>query len=338
VADIVPLVGENRYLVTRGLDVLNRTQRPGVLALMEVAGVSPGEVDAAGIGFRLGPRLNAAGRLESAMLSFELLSTSDRAQAAELAYELNEINQRRQTLTGEMQEIAAELAGLDDGNSPPLLFAADPAFHQGVVGLVASRLTEQTYRPSVVLEQGDEMSHGSCRSIPEFHITEALDRCAGLLVRHGGHAAAAGFTVRNEHIDALRSQLLDIAAEALGSYDLTPTLYIDAEVCLVDLTWDLVDQLTRLEPTGEQNRSPVLATRHLRVVDYRCVGREGNHLKFRVFDGKFAMNAIAFGWGHMVRQMPDYVDLAYHPEINEWRDKRSLQLFIHDIQPSEAPQ
>ncbi len=336
VADLVPLTGENRYLATQGLAALNQTQRPGIRALMDVAGVKPGKANASSIGFRLGPRINAAGRLEHAMLAYTLLMTDDGASAAELAQQLQEINERRQEMTGEMQSIASAAAGLDDSTRPPLVFAMHPEFHQGIVGLVASRLAEEAYRPAVVLEQGTEFSHASCRSIPEFSIIAALDRCADLLVRHGGHAAAAGFTVANDNIDALRMRLLDIAEEMLDTPNLTPTLHIDIEASLEDISEDLIAQMQQLEPTGIGNEAPVLCTRGLRVTSHRGVGHEKNHLKMRVFDGKRSMDAIAFRWGHMAPHMPAHVDLAYRPEINEWRGRRSIQLFVYDIQASEG--
>ncbi|MBN1286546.1 MAG: single-stranded-DNA-specific exonuclease RecJ [Anaerolineae bacterium] len=336
VADVVPLVGENRYLVVEGLKRLNRTQRPGVRALMEVAGVSLGGVDSQSIGFRLGPRINAAGRLERAMIAYEMLVTRDPDLAQQRAEHLNEINRRRQDMTNAMQEIAAAEAGLSEKTAPPLIFAAHPEFHQGIVGLVASRLVEQAYRPAVVVQEGEEHSHASCRSIPEFHITEALDRCAGLLVRHGGHAAAAGFTVETSKIAALRERLVEIAAAQLGALDLTPTLHIDAEVRLGDLTEGLIEQLGRLEPTGERNDAPVLATRNLRVLAYRAVGQDGSHLKLFVADDANRMDAIAFRMGHRAGALPQCIDVAHHPEINEWNGRRSIQLVVHDIQPSEG--
>lgn len=337
VADIVPLVGENRYLVVEGLKRLNRSRRPGVLALMGVSGLAPGAVDAQGIGFRMGPRINAAGRLERAMIAYEMLITDNPQLARQRADYLNEINQRRQDMTAEMQELAAEQAGLDDDSvRPPLIFAAHPGFHQGIVGLVASRLVEQAYRPAVVVQRGEEHSHASCRSIPEFHITEALDQCSDLLVRHGGHAAAAGFTVETAKLEALRERMLDIAAGQLGDRELTPTLDIDAEVRLGDLTEGLIGQLGQLEPTGERNNPPVLATRNLRVLSYRRVGREENHLKLIVGDEIDRLGAIAFRMGHLADRLPAYIDVAYYPEINEWNGTRSIQMLVHDIQSSDG--
>lgn len=338
VADLVPLTGENRALVIRGLEALREAKRPGVRALMNVAGVEPRACDAFSIGFMLGPRLNAAGRLETATLALDLLTTDDEARAAALAGRLNEINRERQEKTAAMQAIAAEKAGIRDGEPPPsLIFAAAPEFHQGIVGLVASRLTEQFYRPSVVVQLGEAESHGSCRSIREFHITHALDQCADLLVRHGGHAAAAGFTVRNENVEALRARLREIAEAQLGGQDLTPTLAIDAWADLSELSLALIEELARLEPTGMENPRPVLATRRVRVDDARRVGRDENHLAFRVRDGKsLPLSAIAFRMGDRLDAITGrIVDIAYYPQINEWNGLRSVQLVVSDVQPTE---
>jgi single-stranded-DNA-specific exonuclease len=205
VADLAPLVGENRVLVRKGLKQMKTTSRQGLFSLAAVADVKLDKVNAGNIGFSLGPRLNAAGRLKEALAAFELLTTNDASRAGQLAQELNIQNRERQSITREMQARAEEIAMKDDPDAY-LLFAAQEDFNSGVVGLAASRLTETYYRPAIVASKGEEETRGSCRSIPEFHITEALDKCADLLVRHGGHAAAAGFTVRNENLSELVSR------------------------------------------------------------------------------------------------------------------------------------
>ncbi|MBI4769700.1 MAG: single-stranded-DNA-specific exonuclease RecJ, partial [Chloroflexi bacterium] len=196
VADLAPLTGENRALVRAGLALLNRPERPGVRSLLGVSRVAPGQVSATTVGFSLGPRLNAAGRLDSALAAYELLTTRDAARLAPLAAQLEAQNRERQELTRSMHQQARELA-LDGQGEPLLLFAAHETFNRGVVGLAASRLVDEFYRPALVAERGPQETRGSARSIPEFHITAALDECTDLLERHGGHAAAAGFTVRN---------------------------------------------------------------------------------------------------------------------------------------------
>lgn len=219
-------MGENRKLVIEGLKVLNGATRPGIAALAQISGLTPGSMTAESIGFRLGPRINAAGRLAHAYSAARLLIADNAPTAERLAHELNQLNQQRQALTAELCDMAEGLIQPDAN----ILIAADTGFVSGVVGLVAGRLAEKYYRPAVVIETGSEESRGSCRSITEFHITEALDEVAHLLVRHGGHAQAAGFTVRNENLPQFRQALSDIAARELSGRELVPTLAIDAEL------------------------------------------------------------------------------------------------------------
>lgn len=331
VADLVPLdSAENRKLVIEGLKVLRKANRLGLRALMEVAGITPAQISATNIGFIIGPRINAAGRLESAMTAYHLLSTDDRIEAATHAQKLQELNETRQKLTRDMQEYARTLAGVESGDVP-LIFAADANFKQGIVGLVAGRLTEEFYRPSIVIQRGEEESHGSCRSILEFNITEALDQCADLLIRHGGHAQAAGFAIHNDNLPEFRGRMQEIATDKLTGQDLRPHLTVDAVVPLHHLNMRLHDALSSLEPCGHGYPAPILATRKLRVVDCRTVGKDGAHLKLKLTDGSLEQDAIAFRFGDMLHDLPPVVDVAYSLEVNEWNGNRTLQLNVSDI-------
>lgn len=337
VADLVPLDRlENRELVRRGLHVLNRAQRPGVYELMEVAGVRPEQCNATSIGFMLGPRINAAGRLDSAMIAYELLSTQDMARASELAQQLQALNVERQELTLQAVEVAREQA-FDSSQDLPLIFATSSGFRPGIVGLVAGRLCEEFYRPAVVVQQGETESRGSCRSIDEFDITDALDECADLLVRHGGHAQAAGFTVLNENLPRLRERLMQLAAERLDGEDLRPLLDIDAEVPFDQLSEALADELRRLEPTGAGNNAPLFVTRGVRVVEARRVGQEGKHLRLRLSNGVQSLDGIAFKFGDWAERLEGTMDIVYHLEINEWNGRRRPQLNIQDLRPAGRP-
>lgn len=335
VADLAPLDRlENRELVRRGLDVLNRARRPGIYELAQVAGVEPGKINTTSIGYMLGPRINAAGRLADAMVAYDLL-VKNKPEVDELAKQLQEINILRQQLTQDAVEKARALALADTSDDARLIFAVGADFMSGIVGLVAGRLCEEFYLPAIVIEQGEEESRGSCRSIPEFNITEALDQCADLLVRHGGHAQAAGFTIYNGNIDALREHMLSLALQALGGRDdLRPKLDVDAEVSFDDLTMDLAKELLRLEPTGAQNSAPLLLTRQLKVVDYRGVGQDKRHLKLKLASGTRTLDAIAFKQGHWAERMPQYIDAVYNLEINEWNGYIKLQLNIQDLKSS----
>lgn len=337
VADLAPLVGENRVLVRKGLRQLRETKRQGLFSLASVAELKIDKVTAGSIGFMLGPRLNASGRLESALASFELLTTIDFMRAGQLAQQLDVQNKQRQAITRTMQQQAEELALGEDPESL-LLFAAHAEFNPGVVGLAASRLTETYYRPSVVAAQGPEETRGSCRSIPEFHITDALDQCKDLLVRHGGHAAAAGFTVKNELLPELVARLKQIAKEKLEGKDLRQTLTADMEVSLPEINFEVLKHLQYVEPTGYGNPDAVFVSRDVKVKSSRTVGADGKHLKLSVtdVDGSY-FDCIGFRLGHWQKSMPPRVDLLYTLEANEWNGRTTLQLNLKDIKPAGMP-
>jgi len=334
VADVVPLIDENRSLVQRGLRQLNVPRRKGLQALMGSAGIKPGRVNSTAIGFMLGPRINAAGRLQSAMLAYFLLMTRHQDKASRYADQLTQLNRERQRLTLEATEHARTQILDEAGHVPHLLFATSPDFKSGIVGLVASRLKDEFYRPSVVAERGQKVSRASCRSIPEFHITRALDECADLLVRHGGHKMAAGFTVRNENLSALEERLQAIAGQKLAEADLIPRLQIDAELTLGPDLYDRYEQLALLQPFGEANPEPVFLSRGLRVGRRQAIGSDGQHLKFTVSGGKAWWDAIAFRRGKEADELPERIDLAYHLDMNEWNGRKRLQLVVQDWRPA----
>ena len=334
VADLVPLLGENRSLVQRGLAQLNEPRRPGVQALMADAGLRRGDVDATAIGFRLGPRINAAGRIDNAMLAYQLLTCRDLLETKDLASKLGQLNQRRQELTRHTVAAAEALVQADDPEAR-LYLAASKDFEPGIVGLAASRLTETYYRPSIVVELGAEHSRASCRSIPEFHITKALDECAGLLVRHGGHAAAAGFTVETAKLDALHQRLKAIAAERLAYVELRPSLDIDVQIPLEEVNWATRELLGQIEPCGMDNPQPVLVSPNVAISDKRPIGGEGRHLKLTLRDRRGqAWDAVYFRGGGLLDELPGRVDVAYTLEINEWNHRKRLQLNIQDLRPA----
>jgi single-stranded-DNA-specific exonuclease len=336
VADLAPLVGENRALVRKGLLKIRETKRQGLFSLAAVSDLSLARTTATSIGFILGPRLNAAGRLESALDAYELLTTTDLRRAGELAQYLNVQNRQRQELTRKIQAEAETIALSEDPESC-LLFAVHPDFNSGVVGLAAARLVETYYRPAVVGQVLKETTRCSCRSIPEFHITQALDQCKDLLIRHGGHAAAAGFSVRNENLEALKKQLKSIAGEQIGSQDLRQTLNADAEVHLSDLHPELLKHLDTLQPTGYGNPEAVFVSRDVRVTQARAVGSDGRHLKLVVTDGHVTFDAIGFRLGHLQAELPLKVDLLYTFETNEYNGRTSLQLNLRDVKAAGIP-
>ncbi len=332
VADMAPLIGENRALVRQGLNCMRYPQRQGLMSLMGVAGINPQQVNSEHIGFGLGPRLNAAGRLESALAALRLMLTQDVQEAGGLAQLLHNQNYERQQITRAMQEHAGKLALTEDPDSL-LLFAVDEGYNPGVVGLAASKLTEQYYRPAIVATRGEEYTRGSCRSIPEFHITHALDQCADLLVKHGGHAAAAGFTVRNADAPELARRLKQIAQEQLGGLDLRPALRADLEVPLHAMRPDLLPELAHLQPTGQENPPAVFVSRGLKVVRSQVIGKDRSHLRLTVSDGRITYDAVAFRFGHLHGQLPAAIDLMYSYEMNEYNGRSSLQLNVKDLKP-----
>lgn len=333
VADLAPLIGENRALVSRGMEQIKRTRRQGILSLIGASGLNPRRITANSIGYILGPRLNAAGRLESALAALDLLLTDDLNEAGKLAQMLSDQNKERQQKTNELQEQAEKLA-FEEEQEPLILFAIDPEFNPGLIGLAASRLQERYYRPAIVAQKGDEFTRGSCRSIPEFHITDALDQCADILVHHGGHAAAAGFTIHNQNLQELIERLKTIAEKQLAELELTPSLYADMELPLSRLKPDLLEHLNWLEPTGYGNPQAIFISRGLKVSRFRTVGKDGGHLKLTVTDGTITYDAIAFRQGFWAAVMPSFVDLLFHYEINEYNGKQYIQLNVRDIKPT----
>lgn len=359
VADVAPLVDENRALVASGLAQLNTAPRLGIRALMERAGVRMGAVTAHTLSHILAPRLNAAGRLESAYAAYALLVTTDAAEAATLADQLEEQNRERQERTAQMLERARRLI-LADRASSHLYLIADPAFSEGIVGLVAARLVEEFYRPVLVARLGSEVTRGSARSIPELHITQALDECAVLLERYGGHSAAAGFTVRTANLLELHTRLLEIAARVFAERPPEPTLYIDARLNLRAINrravedmltmrmigrdvpvnaqaqpgLNLLEHIEQLQPFGCGNPEPLFVTEGMVVRRKQCVGSERQHLKLTLDDGKQEWEAIAFRQADCHDIIGERVDVAYHLDINNYNGRCSLQLKVEDLRPS----
>jgi single-stranded-DNA-specific exonuclease len=336
VADLAPLYGENRKLVQQGLAQLNSSLRPGLKALLEMSEAKSSTISTGTIGFVIGPRLNAAGRLDSALAAYELLMAQNTIEATPLAVQLEAQNRERQQLTLDTVEITRQIV-LDDDARQPLYFVAHPDFNAGIVGLAASRITEEFYRPALIANQGDEFTRGSARSVPEFHITEALDACADLLVRYGGHAAAAGFTVKNENVPALQERLLTIARQQLDVNELRPTITVDATVNLRGVRPVLVEAINALSPFGCGNPTPCFLTRQLRVKYMKPVGHDERHLRLTLDDGRQTWNGIAFRQGHWARELQpaQYIDAVYSLEFNEWNGDRTIQLNIKDLCLSE---
>ncbi|MEM7803228.1 MAG: DHHA1 domain-containing protein, partial [Chloroflexota bacterium] len=239
-------------------------------------------------------------------------------------------------ITADLNEIA--IKQIDNIEEAKVLIAASDHFEAGVIGLVAGRLKEAFYRPSIVIEIGEEESHGSCRSIPELNITHVLDEVSDILVRYGGHAAAAGLTIENDQIPNFQTRITDIINTKLADQTLVPTLEIDAELDIESVDWALYDHLQQLEPTGAANPTPIFMSQGVEVTFHRTVGRDGSHLQLELQKNAVdTVQCIAFGqgsiWGH---QMPRFIDLVYSIGRNDWKGNRRLQLMVHDIRPAKS--
>jgi single-stranded-DNA-specific exonuclease len=332
VADLMPLRGENRRLVREGLAALARTESPGLRALMTVAGVDPSALDAQALGFRLAPRINAAGRLRRADAGLELLLTADEQRAAEIAAELDHVNAERraveQRITWEAEAQVAELGGR------PMFVLAGEGWHPGVVGIVASRIVEHHHRPAVVIAlDGDQPAQGSARSIPGFDLLSALEACGGLMERYGGHRAAAGLTVRPELIERLRAGLETHAESILTPELLQPVETVDAIVSGSDLGLGLAEELELLEPTGMGNPRPRLLAPGGRVGNLRPMG-EGRHARFTVSAGGTRTPAVAFGCdGRLPVKEGEPADLTFRLERNVWNGTVEPRLVLRGAWP-----
>jgi len=330
VADMVPLTGENRALVKQGLDVLNSSPRIGLKALINVSGYREGGIDSSSIGFGLGPRLNAAGRVQSALIAYELLIAKNPQKAMDMAKELEQLNTKRKQLTLDVVDRAIETFKRSD--IAPILLVAEPDFHEGVVGLAASRLCDEYYRPAIVGKVGETHTRASARSIPGFHITAALEKCSDLLDRFGGHEAAAGFSVRNENIQALQERLSAIAEREIGDDELIPTLAIDSRAEFDELGERIMKFIDLLQPCGQGNNWPIFCTEQVQVRDSRLVGADKSHLKMTLRKSSISYDAIAFRMGDIIDRLPEFIDIAYRLERNSYLGYESLQLSIVDIQ------
>lgn len=342
VADLMPLTGENRTLVRWGLDVLRRTPNPGLRALLRSSGLDGGdEISAGQVGFVIGPRLNAVGRVADPMAAVRLLLTDDPREAEHLA-ELHETeNRRRRDLErGTLDQAMMQLAERFDPERDRGLVLAAPDWHPGVIGIVASRIVEAVHRPVLLIAVGDREGKGSGRSIPGFHLQSALVECADLLERFGGHAAAAGCSVHPDRIGELGERFDRIARDRIADEHLVPRLRIDAELPL-DRADDRLQRLfTHFQPFGMANPTPIFAVRGVRLDGAKIVGER--HLKLRLADRDSELEGIAFGMGDRLEEAAsgERFDVAFRLEQNEWRTRsgslrRTLQARVADFRLAE---
>jgi len=332
IADLVPLVGENRILVSAGLERLRSTTRPGLIALKQVAAVE-GSIGGYEVGFQLAPRLNAAGRLETAEESLRLLQAASLAIAQPIAKRLDLCNRERQTLEKRIvEEVLTSVRARFDPARDAVIVEGQTHWHIGVVGIVASRVLQEFYRPTLILGAGGdgEAWRGSGRSIDGFDLADALRQCDDLLLRHGGHAMAAGVTVHPQQVDALRARLTEIARRSLKPEQFQPTLRLDAEVPLRELTLERVRELARLQQTGIGNPAVHFVLRgvsHGRPL--QRIGAERKHARLWITDGRCTREAVLWNVGDGSLPVGQF-DLAVAPQLNTYNGETSVQLKVLD--------
>ncbi len=336
VADMVPLVGENRFLVRYGMEILNsRKREPGIQALIHATRIDQ-EITSYHVGFVLGPRINAAGRMGSPDRALRLLLTDSTREAQDLARRLDEANQKRQAIEeGIRLEAEETLQESFDPNSPGVIVVGKRGWHSGVVGIVASRLVRKYHRPAIVIsiDERDGIGRGSCRSIEGFDLIAELGAVGDLLLKHGGHRMAAGLDVREQDLTAFRTAINERAKQVLADAELRPTQVIDGWVQIEDLTKEFLRAQERLMPFGHQNPVPVWALRRIRPHKMQKVGKEGRHLRLVFHTPHGVQDAIVFGYGD--REPPDGdIDIAFQLRRNVFRGEERLQLMVQDLRPS----
>jgi len=333
-ADIVPLVGENRILTRFGMDQIARTTKPGLKSLIFVSGILGQQIGTGQVVFILAPRINAVGRLGDAELAIRLLITRDETKASEMARLLDEDNRRRKDIDeSTLKEALEMIANNVDLNKDKAIVLSSPGWHPGVIGIVASRLVERFHRPTIMIAADEEEGKGSARSIPGFHLYEALKECDEYLTRYGGHKYAAGLSISPKDIDPFREKFKQVSEKRLTDDDLLPRLFVDSELELTQIDSGLIKSLDLFAPFGPQNNRPIFQTRNLSVWgEPYVVGN--NHLRLRVKKDNSVFDCIGFGMGDMVKPLSMRgikLDLAYVVETNYWNDTYKIQLRIKDL-------
>jgi len=335
VADIVPLTGENRYLVRQGLTKLNFNQRQSILSLLGASGNVNKSINASDISYQIAPRINSSGRLDSetAQTPLNLLLSTSIEKCSEYSQKLENHNYKRKTLSREL-ELKIEKIILKQSPLPSILMVFEPDIPIGLAGIAAGYISRKYNLPAIVGQSGAVNTTASCRSIADFNIINALDTSQDLFIHYGGHALAAGFTIKNSNIAKLNSQLSAMAEIQLSETIRQSVLNIDAEVLLEDLSNSLYKETQKLEPTGAGNPVPVFVTKSLKAIKPKRVGKNSDHLKMVVTDGNRSFDAICFGMGDLFFDIPPVFDLVYNLTINDYRGSKTLQLQVIDLLPS----
>lgn len=334
VTDVAPLVGENRYIVAAGMRSMTAEPKHGLRELLRVGGMDGSPVDTEAISFVLGPRLNSPGRLGHAIMAYDLLRAASKEEAMPLAEQLQRLNRERQELMSRaIDHLKVQVEDVPE--SEPLVMLWSDEFAAGIVGLLASRLSEERYRPSVVVAVEGDVARASARSIPEFNLAAALEECSDLFVRYGGHPMAAGFVAETDLLPAVRSRLTEIAQRELGRLSLQQSIHIDAHVRLSTLNFETLQFLEELAPFGEGNPAPVFITRGASVLEASRIGNGGQHLRMRLKHEGAVWSAIAFGKGEAWQEGTELIDVVYSLGLDRWNGKEAMRLVVHDFRPSQ---
>ena len=333
VSDMAPLRDENRIFVSLGLKVLANTAKPGLRALKEAAGIKPGPVAAYNIGFGIGPRINAAGRVGSAATALELLVTDDYAKAVAIAAKLEKENTARRRIEKDILDEAVEMVEGGSNADDMGFVLASEKWHPGVIGIVASRLVERYGKPVVMIALDAEVGKGSARSIRSFNMVEGLKACEEQLVRFGGHKAAAGLTVERSNLEAFRISFIEHLNATLTEADLVPVLELDAAVTLAEIDLRFVSELASLSPFGVANREPLLCVNGANIIETKVV--KNKHLRFKLKHNGSTRSAIGFGMAELHPIGGDGFAVAFTPYLDDWGSKTSAGIKIKDVQPPQ---
>lgn len=332
ICDMVPLIDENRVFAKFGLMVLPKTKRLGLSKLYEVAEIDKNKIDSYTVGFQIGPRINAPGRLDHTTQSYELLISKDGLEAKNLAKKLDQINFLRQTKLEQIMKDAQERINKNKLYNKKIICLRNEAWPSGLIGLVAGKIMEKYHRPSIIFEKGVNTSKGSARSISQFNIIEALQSAQELLLNFGGHTKAAGLTIENKNFEAFYEKIIQLADKKISSDDLMPKILIDAELKPTQLNLKIYKEISQLEPFGFSNPRPVFCLKNIMLNEIKLVGNEGKHLKFKVN----GVDAIAFGFGGASEKLRknNLADIAFTLDNNIWKGFEKVQLKIIDIKES----
>ena len=338
VCDIVPMIGENRIFARFGMEVLSESERPGIIALKQVAGIGTGEISAYHLGFVLGPRLNAAGRIASAADGLKLLVTDDPEEAGIIANRLDVQNAKRRELDARISDEAARMVEkeFDLSTTAGIVLAAE-GWHEGVIGIVASRIVEKFHRPTVIISIDGKKGKGSARSTRNVNLYGALEKCKEVLTGFGGHQYAAGLTIESNNVDRFKDKFNEVIKETVSIDELQPKLFVDAKLAVEDIDDNLLSSLERLSPFGIKNARPVFVSENVEVVGDPAIFGKG-HLKFKVRDGDSIQSAKAFKMGDMIGALStrSTVDIVYSVRKDKYYGKESTALYVRDIKVDKA--